>query len=93
MRTAKSTTSNSIEDLDEDNEVTTARARAPATRARATLPPVELNHVPGIEDNAQGPQIGGNFLNAAVNVTRAISTFLGAAIQVNNDYFDLITQN
>ncbi|XP_065158559.1 mucin-2-like isoform X5 [Atheta coriaria] len=82
VRTAKSTTSNSIEDLDEDNEVTTARARAPATRARATLPPVELNHVPGIEDNAQGPQIGGNFLNAAVNVTRAISTFLGAAIQV-----------
>ncbi|XP_017779980.1 PREDICTED: mucin-2-like [Nicrophorus vespilloides] len=52
----------------------------PVTRgSRITLPPVSLDPVPGVNDNS--PMVGGNFLNAAVNVTRAISTFLGSAIQ------------
>lgn len=78
---AKSTTvipetvSNSVDDEeDEDEEVTTARQK-PA------LPPLRLRPVPGVDDNSE-PFIRGNLINAAVNVTRAISGFLGTALQV-----------
>lgn len=64
--------SNSIAD-DVDAETTTAKQRR--------LPPVQLNPVPGI-DGGDGTQVRGQLINAAVNVTRAISQFLGSAIQV-----------
>lgn len=48
---------------------------------RTTLPPVRLNPVAGIDSEGE-PQVRGQLLSAAVNVTRAISQFLGSAIQV-----------
>lgn len=51
------------------------------TRSRVTLPPVKLDSIPGIPD--ENTQVRGQLINAAVNVTKAISTFLGSAIQVN----------
>lgn len=71
------TVSNSVEDEDDeedDAEVTTARLR-PA------LPPLRLRPVPGVDDNSE-PLVRGNLITAAVNVTRAISGFLGTALQV-----------
>ncbi|KAK9746063.1 hypothetical protein QE152_g6391 [Popillia japonica] len=65
--------SNSILD-DEEEEPTTTRSR------KVSLPPVQLNPIPGI-DGEGGTQVRGQLINAAVNVTRAISQFLGSAIQ------------
>ncbi|XP_066145062.1 uncharacterized protein [Euwallacea fornicatus] len=62
--------SNSIDDLELD--VTTPRPRP--------LPPVSLNPIPGIDDQGDS-MVRSNLLTAAVNVTRAISSFLGSAIQ------------
>ncbi|KAJ8919542.1 hypothetical protein NQ315_002163 [Exocentrus adspersus] len=64
--------SNSLEE-EEVEEVTTPRPR-PA------LPPLRLRPVPGVDDNPE-PLIRGNLITAAVNVTRAISGFLGTALQ------------
>lgn len=64
--------SNSIDDVDVETTSTTSRPRA--------LPPVSLNPVPGIDDQGDS-MIRSNLLTAAVNVTRAISSFLGSAIQ------------
>lgn len=46
-----------------------------------TLPPVRLTPVPGIPENTS-PRVRGQLLNAAVNVTKAISSFFGTALQV-----------
>lgn len=79
-RVAKSTTaiplsvSNSIADDEEFVSTTT-------TRSRISLPPVRLRPVPGIEDS--DTLVRGQLITAAVNVTRAISSFLGTALQVN----------
>ncbi|XP_068907729.1 mucin-2-like isoform X5 [Tenebrio molitor] len=76
-RVAKSTTaiplsvSNSI--VDDDFVSTTT------TKPRVSLPPVKLRPVPGIEDS--DTLVRGQLINAAVNVTRAISSFLGTALQ------------
>ncbi|XP_049825519.1 mucin-5AC isoform X3 [Aethina tumida] len=51
------------------------------TRPRISLPPVRLNPVPGVDDENSDPYIRGNLITAAVNVTRAISSFLGSALQ------------
>lgn len=50
-------------------------------KPKLALPPVQLRPVPGIGDN--DPLIRGNLITAAVNVTKAISGFLGSALQVN----------
>ncbi|XP_044255740.1 mucin-2-like isoform X6 [Tribolium madens] len=77
-RVAKSTTavplsvSNSIADDEEFVSTTT-------TRSRVSLPPVRLRPVPGIEDG--DTMVRGQLITAAVNVTRAISSFLGTALQ------------
>nr|XP_015834645.1 PREDICTED: mucin-2 isoform X6 [Tribolium castaneum] len=77
-RVAKSTTaeplsvSNSIADDEEFVSTTT-------TRSRVSLPPVRLRPVPGIEDG--DTLVRGQLITAAVNVTRAISSFLGTALQ------------
>ncbi|KAF7268097.1 hypothetical protein GWI33_018733 [Rhynchophorus ferrugineus] len=63
--------SNSIDD-DFEFVSTTARTRV--------IPPVSLNPIPGIDDQGES-LIRGNLLTAAVNVTRAISSFLGSALQ------------
>jgi hypothetical protein len=81
-RVAKSTTaiplsvSNSI--VDDDFVSTTT------TKPRVSLPPVKLRPVPGIEDS--DTLVRGQLINAAVNVTRAISSFLGTALQVNPNF-------
>ncbi|CAH1124245.1 unnamed protein product [Ceutorhynchus assimilis] len=64
--------SNSIDD-DVELISTTTRNRV--------MPPVSLNPIPGIDDNTGDSVIRGNLLTAAVNVTKAISSFLGSAIQ------------
>lgn len=48
---------------------------------KATLPPVRLTPVPGITESTS-PRVRGQLINAAVNVTKAISSFLGTALQV-----------
>lgn len=74
------TVSNSVEDDDEDEEVDVT-----TTKIRPALPPLRLRPVPGVDDNSQ-PLIRGNLITAAVNVTRAISGFLGTALQVRKDF-------
>lgn len=79
-KTRKSTTqspiisvSNSVEDdIGEEFESTTKKAKAP----------IGFKPVPGVDDEQSDPLIRGNLLSAAVNVTRAISGFLGSALQV-----------
>lgn len=48
---------------------------------KATLAPVRLTPVPGVTENTS-PRVRGQLINAAVNVTKAISSFLGTALQV-----------
>lgn len=57
----------------DDDEIAT-------TKSRVKLPPVKLDSIPGIPD--EDNQVRGQLINAAVNVTKAISTFFGSAIQV-----------
>ncbi|KAL3266242.1 hypothetical protein HHI36_010423 [Cryptolaemus montrouzieri] len=64
--------SNSLFD-DVDDIVTTQKGRV-------TLPPVKLRPVNGVSDDA-GSVVRGRLLTAAVNVTRALSGFLGSALQ------------
>uniref|UniRef100_A0AAR5NZX8 LEM domain-containing protein n=1 Tax=Dendroctonus ponderosae TaxID=77166 RepID=A0AAR5NZX8_DENPD len=71
--------SNSIDDDDEDED---ASSISTTTRTRV-MPPVSLNPIPGIDDQGDS-MIRSNLLTAAVNVTRAISSFLGSAIQVDS---------
>lgn len=81
-RTKKSTTpspivsvSNSVDDIDEDFVATTKKPKAP----------IGFRPVPGVDDDQSDPIIRGNLLTAAVNVTKAISGFLGSALQVSCD--------
>lgn len=66
--------SNSVDDSDEEFGPTTPKPRAP----------IGFKPVPGVDDGQSDPLIRGNLLNAAVNVTKAISGFLGSALQVTN---------
>ncbi|XP_022913418.2 mucin-2-like isoform X5 [Onthophagus taurus] len=70
-----STVSNSIAEDEEYVDPVTKPPRRP------TLRPVVLNPVPGIDDGEGETRVRGQLLSAAVNVTRAISQFLGSAIQ------------
>lgn len=70
--------SNSLLDDDDDSYVSTT-----TQKPKISLAPVKLRPVPGIDDNDNGTMIRGQLINAAVNVTRAISSFLGTALQVN----------
>lgn len=64
--------SNSVEDIEEEFVPTTVKPKAP----------IGFKPVPGVDDGQTEPLIRGNLLSAAVNVTRAISGFLGSALQV-----------
>lgn len=64
--------SNSVEDSDFEFVPTTEKSKAP----------IGFRPVPGVDDGQSDPLIRGNLLTAAVNVTRAISGFLGSALQV-----------
>lgn len=78
-RTAKSTTASSVSAANSiRNDEKESSTKAPR---RVTLPPVQLDPVPGVPDEG-GFQVRGNLLKAAVNVTKAISQFFGTAIQV-----------
>ncbi|KAJ8932359.1 hypothetical protein NQ314_014726, partial [Rhamnusium bicolor] len=70
------TVSNDLDDVDGDDEELVATTVKP----RPSLPPLKLRPVPGVDDNSD-PLIRGNLITAAVNVTRAISGFLGSALQ------------
>lgn len=63
---------------DDDRDVSTT-----TQKPKISLKPVKLRPVPGIDDNDNGTMIRGQLINAAVNVTRAISSFLGTALQVS----------
>lgn len=79
-RNIKSTTAIPIStnSLNYEEEVTTSKPRI-------TLPPVQLDPIPGIPD--ENIQVRGQLISAAVNVTKAISSFLGSAIQVRHSVF------
>lgn len=64
--------SNSVEDVEEEYVTSTVKPKAP----------IGFKPVPGVDDGQTEPLIRGNLLSAAVNVTRAISGFLGSALQV-----------
>lgn len=68
--------SNSVDDIDDDFELTTKKTKAP----------IGFKPVPGVDDEQADPLIRGNLLSAAVNVTRAISGFLGSALQVQKNF-------
>lgn len=51
-------------------------------KPRLSLPPVKLTPIPGVPEKSD-PKVRGQLINAAVNVTKAISSFLGTALQVN----------
>ncbi|CAH0560276.1 unnamed protein product [Brassicogethes aeneus] len=75
MTTFMPITTNHIEQ--EETYIPTSSYR-PST---VSLPAVRLRPVPGVDDNNSDPLIRGNLISAAVNVTRAISSFLGSALQ------------
>lgn len=64
----------SVSNSVDDNEF------VPTTRSSA---PYGFKPVPGVDDGQSDPLIRGNLLTAAVNVTRAISGFVGSALQVS----------
>lgn len=73
---ATTTVDNSLDESEEEDSRTT-------TRSKVKLPPVRLRPVPGIDDDENSdPLVRSNLITAAVNVTRAISSFLGSALQV-----------
>lgn len=79
-RNIKSTTTipistNSISSYDDDDDIVRTTAKS-----KINLPPVKLAPIPGIPD--ENVQVRGQLISAAVNVTKAISSFLGSAIQV-----------
>lgn len=51
-------------------------------KPRLSLPPVKLTPIPGVPEKSD-PKVRGQLINAAVNVTKAISSFLGTALQVS----------
>ncbi|CAH1174138.1 unnamed protein product [Phaedon cochleariae] len=64
--------SNSVEDYDEEDfEVTTKKHKAP----------IGFRPVPGVDDDSSESFVRSNLITAAVNVTKAISGFLGTALQ------------
>lgn len=75
-RAIKSTTTIPIStnSLSYDDDIQTT------TKPKIILPPVKLDSIPGIPD--ENVQVRGQLVSAAVNVTKAISSFLGSAIQV-----------
>lgn len=64
--------SNSVDEDDNEEFGSTTTRRAP----------IGFRPVPGVDDNTSDPFIRSNLITAAVNVTRAISGFLGSAFQV-----------
>ncbi|XP_050501648.1 mucin-17-like isoform X5 [Diabrotica virgifera virgifera] len=48
---------------------------------RTLRAPVGFNPVPGVDDGSPNPLVQSNLITAAVNVTKAISNFLGTALQ------------
>lgn len=62
------------------SEVPEIGADIEAATTKSRIPPVKLNPVPGIPD--ENPRIRGQLVNYAINVTKAISSFLGSALQV-----------
>lgn len=63
------------------NEIFDAADDASTEGSRVSLPPVRLTPVPGIPERSD-PKVRGQLINAAVNVTKAISSFFGSALQV-----------
>ncbi|KAK5643233.1 hypothetical protein RI129_007078 [Pyrocoelia pectoralis] len=61
----------------EDNVKTSKPTTSTVTESR--VPPVKLNRVPGVPD--ESPRIRGQLVNYAINITKAISSFLGTALQ------------
>lgn len=79
-RTAKSTT---ISSTTLDNSLEFEEESHTTERSKPKLPPVRLRPVAGIDgDGDSDPLVRSNLITAAVNVTRAISSFLGSAWQV-----------
>lgn len=76
IRTSTAPPSSVSNSIDEDEDIV-----APTTKGKVTIPPVRLRPVSGVSDDA-GSMVRGRLLTAAVNVTRAISGFLGTAFQV-----------
>lgn len=64
------------------NELHESDYVSPTTdKPKISLPPVKLTPVPGVPEKSD-PKVRGQLINAAVNVTKAISSFLGTALQV-----------
>lgn len=63
------------------NEVYDVGVVQTSERPKLSLPPVQLTPVPGVPPRSD-PKVRGQLINAAVNVTKAISSFLGTALQV-----------
>lgn len=74
-RGRKSTTAAPVTNDIYEEDVTSAKSSV-------TLPPVRLTPIPGIPERSD-PRVRGQLINAAVNVTKAISSFFGSALQVN----------
>lgn len=78
-RNIKSTTTSTVplstNSISYEDDIVTTRT------SRVKLPPVKLDSIPGIPD--ESVQVRGQLISAAVNVTKAISSFFGSAIQVN----------
>lgn len=64
--------SNSVEEFDEFETTTNRVVRAP----------IGFRPVPGVDDDNPNTLVRSNLITAAVNVTKAISSFLGTALQV-----------
>ncbi|KAF2883672.1 hypothetical protein ILUMI_22487, partial [Ignelater luminosus] len=71
-------------------EVPGVAADIEAATTKSKIPPVQLNPVPGIPDG--NPRIRGQLVNYAINVTKAISSFLGSALQgASNQFVNLLS--
>lgn len=66
-------------------EVPGVAADIEAATTKSKIPPVKLNPVPGVPE--ANPRIRGQLVNYAINVTKAISSFLGSALQVSVESF------
>lgn len=53
-----------------------------APKVATILPPIKLTPLPGVPEGSS-PRVRGQLINAAVNVTKAISSFFGTALQVH----------
>lgn len=64
------------------NELYESDISTTTEKPKVALPPVRLTPIPGIPERST-PRVRGQLINAAVNVTKAISSFFGTALQVN----------